>query len=86
MIQSVYLCANFCMKEGSIKEEKKKSLGVPWWLSRLGIQCCHYYGLGHCCGAGLIPDPGTSACCGHSKKQTNKQKNPKKTQNKTKKL
>ena len=32
---------------------------VPWWCSRLRIQCCH------CCGVGLIPDPRTSVCLRH---------------------
>ena len=30
------------------------ALGVPWWLSRLRIRCCH------CCGIGSIPSQGTS--------------------------
>ena len=34
-----------------------------WWHSRLRIQHCHCYSLGHCCVAHLIPGPGTSACC-----------------------
>ena len=25
------------------------SIAVLWWLSKLRIQCCHCYGLGHCC-------------------------------------
>ena len=32
--------------------------GVPWWLSRWSIQ------LHHCCGAGSLPNLGTSACHG----------------------
>ena len=31
---------------------RKNVSGVPWWLSRLMIQCCH------CCSSGLIPGPG----------------------------
>ena len=31
---------------------------VPWWLSRLKVQCYH------CCGTGLITGLGTSACHG----------------------
>ena len=31
------------------------TIEILWWLSGLRIQC------GHCCGAGLIPGPGTSA-------------------------
>ena len=43
---------------------------VPWlhcWLRFWNCQCC---GSGQCCGVGLIPDPGTSACHGSAK--TNK--------------
>ena len=35
-------------------------LRIQW----LRIQCCHHSSLGCCCGVGLIPGPGTSACCG----------------------
>ena len=41
--------------------------GVPWWLSGLRIWHCP------CCGAGLIPGPGTSTQCRGGPKQTNKQ-------------
>ena len=42
--------------------------GVPWWLNRLKIWPLS---LLCCCDAGLIPGPGTSACCGTAKtKQT----------------
>ena len=34
--------------------------GVLWWHSRLRIQHCHSSSSGHCCGAGMIPGPGTS--------------------------
>ena len=34
--------------------------GVPWWLIRLRIQCCH------CCGSGSIP--GLGACHEHGQK------------------
>lgn len=34
--------------------------GLPWGLSRLGIQHCHG------CGLGSIPDPGASTCYSHS--------------------
>ena len=37
--------------------------GVPWWLSRLGIQHCHFYD------TGLIPGLGTSAWCRCSQKK-----------------
>ena len=44
--------------------------GVPLWHSGLRIWCCHCSSLGHCCGAGSIPGPGTSICygCGQKKK------------------
>ena len=38
------------------------------------IQYYHYCGLGHFCGTGLIPGPGTSACHGHSQKKKKKKK------------
>ena len=44
------------------------SVGVPWWLSRLGIWCCHSWGLGHCCGANSVLGLGTSACHGYGQK------------------
>ena len=39
---------------------------VAWQLRTQGCHCC---GSGDCCGAGLIPDPGTSKChgCGQKK-------------------
>ena len=45
---------------------RKSCHEVPWWPSRLMKQ------RSHCCGTGLIPGPGTSACSGCSQK-TNKQ-------------
>ena len=55
------------------------SCGVPQWLNRLGIQCCHCCGSDHWYGVGSIPGPGTSTCYGHdqppSPKKT-KKKNP----------
>ena len=53
---------------------KKLILGVLLWCSGVRIWCCHYRGLGHCYGSGLIPRLGTSTCCGCIQKQT---KNPK---------
>ena len=43
----------------------KHFLGIPLWHSRLGIQHCPCSSSGHCSGTDLIPDPGTSTCCGH---------------------
>ena len=45
---------------------------VPWCLRGLSIWHCHYCGLGHCHGPGLIPGPGTSACCVHSQNKFQK--------------
>ena len=39
------------------------SRGVPWWLSRIRIWCCH------CCGMSLIPVLGTSTCHGRDQKK-----------------
>ena len=44
----------------------KSQGGVPWWLSGLRIQHCHYSGASCCCVAVLIPGMGTSTCCGYS--------------------
>uniref|UniRef100_A0A8D0MSL8 [histone H3]-trimethyl-L-lysine(9) demethylase n=1 Tax=Sus scrofa TaxID=9823 RepID=A0A8D0MSL8_PIG len=38
---------------------------VAWQVRDLHFHCC---GSGHCCDAGSIPGPGTSACCGCSQK------------------
>ena len=53
------------------KKEKRKRVGVPLWLRRLRIWCCHLCGSGHCCGTDLISGPGTSAChrCGQKGKK-----------------
>ena len=37
--------------------------GVLWWLSGLRIWHCH------CCGSGLIPDPGSCSCTAKRKKK-----------------
>ena len=47
---------------------KTRVLGVLSWCSELRIQCCHFSGSHHCCGAGWIPGPGTSTCRGHGQK------------------
>ena len=39
------------------------------WLSGLRIQHCQCHDLGHCCGAGSIPDQETSACLGNGEKK-----------------
>ena len=52
-----------------LKGEFKVFCGVPVGFSGLRIQCCHCSGLGHCCGAGWIPGPGTSVCCGGGQKK-----------------
>ena len=38
---------------------KMAKMGLAWWLSGLRIWHCHFSGLGHCCGADLIPGLGT---------------------------
>ena len=45
---------------------KKKSLGVPRWLSELRVQHCHW-----CCGVGLTP--GLRDFCMPQMQQTKKQ-------------
>ena len=54
--------------------------GVLWWLRRIRIPCCHCYGSGHCCGAGLILGPGPFTChkCGQKKTQKTKSKTQRK--------
>ena len=43
------------------------------WYRGIRIQCCHHSGLGgHCYGAGSIPGPETSTCCGESQKKKEK--------------
>lgn len=42
--------------------------GVPWWISGLRIQHCHF------CGLGSIHGPGTSAWCGCGKKTKKEEK------------
>ena len=43
-------------------------IGVPWWLSHLKTPCCHYHGLGCCCGRGSVPGLGTPSAAGVAKK------------------
>ena len=59
--------------ESNIKDHLKITQGAPCWLSALTIQYCHYHS------AGSVPGLGTSACCGHNQKQTNKQTKQTKT-------
>ena len=51
------------------KKKEKKIVGVLLWISRLRIWCCHCCGSGGWCGAGSVPSPKTSACCGCSHKK-----------------
>ena len=46
-----------------------RRLGVLLWCSGLRIWDRHCCGLGHCHGAGSIPGPGTSTCCGHRQEE-----------------
>lgn len=48
------------------------SLTFPLWNSWLRISHCHCSGSGLCCGAGSVPDSGTSACWGHGHKKKKK--------------
>ena len=54
---------------------RNNKIGVPWWPSRLRIQCCHYSG------TGLIPGAGTSACQ-ECRKERKKRKGGNKEENK----
>ena len=38
---------------------------------RVKDQCYYWFGFGYCCGAGSIPGPGTSMCCGYGQNKTN---------------
>ena len=64
-------CRNIPDKDQEYLEYKYQTRGISWWPRGLRIQCCHRCGSGHCCGMGLIPDPGTSACLRRSKKYMN---------------
>ena len=57
---------------------KVQALGVLLCCSRLRIWCYHCCGSGCCCGASLIPGPGTSECqgCGQKKPKTTPKKLP----------
>ena len=74
----VLFCGYYVLKNEESKNinsnlaYKKSLLGVPWWHSRLRIQCCHCCGSDHCCGLGLIPGPRTSICHGSSQKKWKK--------------
>ena len=43
--------------------------GVPMWLSRLRVQCCHYSESGWCCGMDSSPGLETSICFDSSQKK-----------------
>ena len=60
------------------QNKKSKTLGVPWWPSRLKIWFCH------CCGSGSIPGPGTSACQEKPKMRRKKKRRRKKERKKKK--
>ena len=44
-----------------LKKKGKKGIGL--WHNKLRVWHCH------CCGSSLIPDPGTSTCCGGGQKK-----------------
>ena len=58
-------------KRGALKIETSR---VLLWHSRLRIWHCHCSGLGHHCGMGSIPGPGTSTCLGVAKKKKKKKR------------
>ena len=62
-------CISFLKLMCALKKKEREPGGVPWWLSRLRIWCCHCCGLGHHSGTGSIPGPQTSACYGHGQKK-----------------
>ena len=67
--QSLHLLTSFqCCFYQELKKTKKAP-EFTWWLSELMIWCCDYSSLWHCCGSGLIPDPGTSTYCGCGKRK-----------------
>jgi len=57
-------------------EVRYSKIGVPWWLGRLKIQCCHCCGSGRCCGSDSVLGPGTSTCSRHGQEK-NKERNTK---------
>ena len=61
------------LSEWISKASNTRQFGVPWWPGRLRTWCCCCCGSGYCGGAGSIPDPGTSACCGCSQKKKTRQ-------------
>ena len=65
----------FNMKDISkLEAHKMYLLGVPWWLSGLGIQHGHCCGSGCCYGAGSIPGPGASTCAAAKKRKKRKKR------------
>ena len=56
---------------------EKGKLEVLLWLSGLRVWHCPRSGLGHCCGSGLIPGPGTYICRGAAKKKKKRKENKK---------
>ena len=61
-----------CIAKHSVSRRLEKDLiGVPWWLSELRIQCCHFSSSGPCCGTGSVTGPETSTC--HKRGQKNKE-------------
>ena len=57
------------------KNQNRWMFGVPWWLS--GLRITIVSGSGYCCGAGLLPCLGTSACCRHGRKKERKRERKK---------
>ena len=52
-----FFFVNLTRPQNVQKSGYKSYLGVSWWPRELRVQHCHYCGLGHYCGTGLIPGP-----------------------------
>ena len=74
LIFDFYICLEFSQIEVFRNTSRNYVTRVPLWRSKLRIQCCHYSGLGHSCGSGLIPGLGTSTCHEHGQKKKKKKK------------
>ena len=63
VIAALYFSVYIGKESSFLKIYFKKASRVPMLLSRLRIWHCHCSSSGCCCVLGLIPGPGTSACC-----------------------
>ena len=69
-----HILFSYAKRKEFILKNKNGKIGILLWCCGLRTQSCHCYGLGHCCGTGLIPDLGISTCygCDHKKKEKNR--------------